>query len=418
MTMIFRYLATVFACFFFLTTQAHAKVVSVDVTGYGLSYKLAVIEGLKEAIAQVSGINISSVDTTALSSIVSEESDNDETQTKQSFSKETQSGIVTQINGYVSGYQVISQDKDDDGTFEVQMVVDIEKYEVPGIENNRRGVAVLGFKANDVACLGSNLSADVQIEGITDALVNAFTATRKFSVLDRDNEDVYNLEKSLVLSVDAQRSEVAKLGQVKGTDYIVTGTVKSLNISSSRKTISISGDSFTTYSASAEIDFRLLAFATRQVKFSSSVRVSLNNAEIAGKKCADILSALMKKAAFQIVDKCLENIYPPLVVSVNQGKVFLNIGGDSIKKGSVYAVYSLGEKIIDPYTGESLGAEESQIATLKISEVKPKYSVGVLESGNIADIQKGQICRFLNSGVKSETKVKKPAKKKISEDEW
>ena len=78
----------------------------------------------------------------------------------------------------------------------------------------------------------------------------------------------------------------------------------------------------------------------------------------------------------------------------------------------------LNGKIIDPYTGESLGAEETQIATLRISEVKPKYSVGILESGDIAKIKKGQICRYLNPTPKTTTKNKKPIKKKISEDEW
>lgn len=417
MITIFKYFAAI-GIFCLWTIQAEAKIVSVEVTGYGASHKTAVIEGLKEAIAQVSGISINAVDTVSLSSLIAEQSDNDNTKSQQHFSKETQSGILTQINGYISGYQVINSAKGDDGAYQVGMIVDIEKYEVPGQNNNRRGIAVLGFKAEKSSCMGTALTATRQIEGITDALVNAFTATRKFSVLDRDNEDVYALEKSLVLSEDAKHSEVAKLGQVKGTDYIVTGTIKSINISANKRKIALSGDIFTTYSASAVIDFRLLAFATRQVKFASSVRVSLGNSEISGKKCQDILSLLMQKAAAQIVDKCIENIYPPLVVNVNGDKIYLNIGGENIKKGSLYAVYSVGEKIIDPYTGESLGAEETQIATLRISEVKPKYSVGILESGDIAKIKKGQICRYLPSIPKTTAKNKNPAKKKISEDEW
>ena len=316
MTTIFKYIAIICGiCFWGI--QAEAKIVSVEVTGYGANHKLAVIEGLKEAIAQVSGISVNAVDTTSLSSIVAEQTNDDKTSSKQHFSKETQSGILTQVNGYVSGYQVVSSIKDDDGTYQVEMIVEIEKYEVPGQDNNRRGIAVLGFKAEKAFCMGTSLTADKQIESVTDALVNALTATRKFSVLDRDNEDVYNLEKSLVLSEDAKRSEIAKLGNVKGTDYIVTGTVKSLSINSNKQKIALTGDTFTTYSASVSIDFKLLAFATRQVKFASSVRVSLGNSEISGKKCQDILLLLMQKAASQIVDKCIENIYPPLIVNVN-----------------------------------------------------------------------------------------------------
>lgn len=418
MIMIFRYITLIVAVMAMQISAASAKVVSVEVTGYGATRKLAVVDGLKEAIAQVSGISINAIDSSSLSSFVAELSSNEDQDEKQLFTKETQSDIMTHINGYVSSYQILFTDREDDGTYKVDMTVDIEKYEVPGPENNRRGVAVIGFKAEKASCFGKPLDADKQIEGITDALVNAFTATRKFSVLDRNNDEAYALEKELILSEDAKRSEVAKLGQVKGTDYIVTGTVKSLRIQSSKQTVSISGDTFTTYSASAEINFRLLAFASRQVKFASSVRVSLGNAEVAGKGCSDVLSLLMQKAATQIVDKCIENIYPPMVVSVNNDKIYLNIGGESVKKGAIYAVYSVGEKIIDPYTGESLGAEESQIATLKITEVKPKYSVGTLEKGNIAEIQKGQICRYISQSASGKAKPKKAKKKKISEDEW
>lgn len=418
MITIFRYITLIVAVMAMQISAASAKVVSVEVTGYGATRKLAVVDGLKEAIAQVSGISINAIDSSSLSSFVAELSSNEDQDEKQLFTKETQSDIMTHINGYVSSYQILFTDREDDGTYKVDMTVDIEKYEVPGPENNRRGVAVIGFKAEKASCFGKPLDADKQIEGITDALVNAFTATRKFSVLDRNNDEAYALEKELILSEDAKRSEVAKLGQVKGTDYIVTGTVKSLRIQSSKQTVSISGDTFTTYSASAEINFRLLAFASRQVKFASSVRVSLGNAEVAGKGCSDVLFLLMQKAAAQIVDKCIENIYPPMVVSVNNDKIYLNIGGESVKKEAIYAVYSVGEKIIDPYTGESLGAEESQIATLKITEVKPKYSVGTLEKGNIAEIQKGQICRYISQSASGKAKPKKAKKKKISEDEW
>ena len=226
MTTIFKYIAIICGiCFWGI--QAEAKIVSVEVTGYGANHKLAVIEGLKEAIAQVSGISVNAVDTMSLSSIVAEQTNDDKTSSKQHFSKETQSGILTQVNGYVSGYQVVSSIKDDDGTYQVEMIVEIEKYEVPGQDNNRRGIAVLGFKAEKAFCMGTSLTADKQIESVTDALVNALTATRKFSVLDRDNEDVYNLEKSLVLSEDAKRSEIAKLGNVKG--FVPKRTINPLN---------------------------------------------------------------------------------------------------------------------------------------------------------------------------------------------
>lgn len=377
----------------FFATESYAKIVKVNVTGYGVSHKLAVVDGLKNAISQVSGITVNSDEDVKLSSLVEEDTADDNSSSKQHFSEASQSDISTKINGFVSSYQVLSSHKNGSGNYETNLVVEIEKYEIPGMDNNRRGIAVLGFKANNAQCFGKQLQSSQQTDEVTLDLVNALTATRKFSVLDRDNEDVYLMEKSLIQSDDAKSSEAAKLSQVKGTDYILTGTVKNLSINANKTTIELTGESYTTYRANAEVDFKLIAFASRQVKFASNVKVSLGNSEISSKGCQDILSILMQKASSQIVDKCIENIYPPMVVNVNGQNIYLNIGGDNVTENSLYDLYSVGETIIDPYTNESLGAEEIKIGTVKITEVKPKYSIGVLEKGEISEVKKGQLCR-------------------------
>ena len=417
MTMIFKakFYALVLALLM-TVTPVFAKTVTVEVTGNGANKQAAINNGIKQAIAQVTGVTISSEDLVTLK--------NDNTSLGfgkkgldiQKFKQETQSNFSSKINGYVSGYSILNSYKEK-GNYEVNLSVSIEKYEVPGMKNNRRGIAVIGFKANSATCLGKKISSEQQIDEVSRALVNAFTTTRKFSVLDRDNEDVYSIEKNLILDKDTQLLEKAKLGQVKGTDYIITGLVKNLRVSSHKQKMVLTGDTFTTYSATASVDFKLLAFATRQVKFASSVKVNLSSAEISGKNCVDIISLLMEKVALQIVNKCIENIYPPRIVNINNNKIYLNIGGENIKKGSLYDVYKIGEKIIDPYTGESLGSEEVQIGTLRISEVKPKYSIGLLEKGKIEEIKKGQICRYNSSRKKTSVKSQKK-KVKISEDEW
>ena len=418
MTTIFKYF--IYALVFFILSfeNISAKTIQLNVSGRGENYKLAVADGLKEAIAQALGVTINANEVISLSSSVKEQSENNDILSKQEFSKQTHNDIFAKMNGVISSYQVISDNKSDDGTYIVDMVVDIEKYDVPGIENNRRGIAVLAFKADNATCMGQKINQAKQIEEITNNLVNSLTATRKFAVLDRDNEDVYNLEKELLQSNDVKLSERAKLAQVKGSDYILTGSIKSLSINSQRHKIELSGDEFTTYSAYAEVDFKLLAFASRQVKFASTVKVSLGNSEISTKKCHNILSLLLKKAADKIVNKCIENIYPPLVVNINENNIYINIGGDMVKSGSLYDIYSTGEKIIDPYTKESLGAEETKVATLRITEVKPKYSVGILEQGNITDIQKGNICRPNLTLPKPKPTKKTPVKRKISNDDW
>lgn len=419
MITIFRYSLALALGYMLSLSVASAKEVTVNVEGYGITYKTAVTEGLKEAISQVYGVTIDSTEVMALSSSISETTGSDNTKEHQSFSKETQSNFFEKTKGYISGYQVLNSSKSDDGTYIVNMTVNIEKYVAPGGNNNRRAIAVLGFKASPAKCFGNALGTEKQVDAITNSLVSGLTATRKFSVLDRDNEDVYALEKELIAGEDAKRSELSKLGMVRGSDYIVTGTIKHLELVTTTRTIGLTGDKLTSKSASADIDYRLLLFADRQVKMSSSVHVKLDNNELSGLSCDAALSKLMQKATDKIVTSTLENIYPPIVVSIKGDSIYLNIGGENIQSGKTYAVYALGEKIIDPYTGESLGAEETKIAILKISDVKPKYSIGTLIEGKIEDIQNGQICRPITvTSEKAVTAPSKKVKKKISEDDW
>jgi tetratricopeptide (TPR) repeat protein len=62
----------------------------------------------------------------------------------------------------------------------------------------------------------------------------------------------------------------------------------------------------------------------------------------------------------------------------------------NVKKGDRFLAYSMGEEFIDPDSGISLGAEEEYVGTLRVRDVKDKFSIaqivegrGVLKRGDI-----------------------------------
>jgi len=90
----------------------------------------------------------------------------------------------------------------------------------------------------------------------------------------------------------------------------------------------------------------------------------------------------------------MANIYPIRVVKVQpNGEIILNQGGVTVKNGEILDVFSKGEKIIDPYTHESLGSSESWIASIKIFRVIPKMSYARVLKGKSSLIRNGSICR-------------------------
>ncbi len=395
--MIFKFLKILLLIVCLLPIKGYSDIYNVTVTGNGITYNQAISDGLEQAIGQVTGMQITSETlSNYLSQSMSSSINGNETE-EDSHKQLLKSNVQTKINGFVSGYKVLSKTKDEDGFFEVELSVDIEKYNAPGPENNRRKIAVSGVTATPGICFRQQLSAQQLSSELTKAFTSAFTNTRRFSILDRSEQDVYNAEKKLIQSSDTAITEKAKLGNVLGADYILTGKVKDVNIWETQQYLSFTNETAIHRGASANIEYTLMVFGTRQVKMSNTVSVQLSENEVNTLNCSSAVTVMLKKAAEKIASDCIDNIYPMMVIRKNDSQIYVNMGTGSVNVGDIYGVYALGEQMIDPYTGESLGEEETKIATLQITTVKPKYSVGRLVSGNINNVGENQICRKENA---------------------
>lgn len=373
--------------------SAEARIESVKVTGYGDNYNEAVIDGLKQAVSQISGISITSNDYYQIKSLRISEQKGDVSKDIDNFNEELSSAFKSKLKGVVKRYDILSTDEQGDKT-KVRMSVTVERYEAPGQSNEtRRRMAVMPFKV--VAppnCRGVN--SDSVSNSVVEALTSQLTSSRRFMVLDRVSKDSYDAEEELINDRNTIDSEKIKLGQVRATDYILTGVVRDLKIDSQVKRNPLNNTVIDTrYAGHLILDFKVLLFATRQVKYSSSVSVSKSDFE--NKGCSQLMDILIKDAAEQAVDMLIDDIYPMIVVKVDTDKktVFLNMGGDRVQIGQKFTINNLGEELIDPYSGESLGAAEEIVAKIKITQVKPKFSVGFIVEGNAEAIIPGQVCR-------------------------
>lgn len=122
---------------------------------------------------------------------------------------------------------------------------------------------------------------------------------------------------------------------------------------------------------------------------SISASGNLNDALI-----GEISRLMSNKIAVRVADTIF-----PIKILAKTGKIAtLNRGdGTGIKVGDEYEVFALGEPIIDPDTGENLGAEEIAVGKLKISRITPKTSQGTITEDNGVD--KGQILRPLEKAA-------------------
>lgn len=360
-----------FALLSLIVAQANAStsVKTIEVTGNGGTKQEAIENAIVEAVRQINGVDVSS----KLSRLNNQQKING----KSMVIKNNMSHLSLNAEGFIENYEILESNCEQE--CEVWLSVSVPVYKSPGKSpDKRRKMAISRFS-------GSHGKA------ITDNLQTLLVQSRRFAVLDREHDDLYADEKALLQSSDTPLKEKVRLGQVLGLDYIVTGTTEELQSSGAK--YNLTGESQFGKKVQTVIKFKIINLATRQVKWQDQQTL------IGSPKQLDTVKPVIRSI--------IESIYPLKVVSVKQQQIILNQGAKNIEKGSIYNLFQLGEKLIDPYTKESLGFEEYQIGQLEIVRVTSKISYAKLIDGEINRVKEGLIARF-HDPLQQDVELKKP----------
>jgi hypothetical protein len=139
---------------------------------------------------------------------------------------------------------------------------------------------------------------------------------------------------------------------------------------------------------------RLLESANLQLDNSAFVRnpeflVGEKGSNLTEKALQEMARLMAEKAALRVTDVLL----PAKVLAVRDGSVTLNRGdGTGVTVGQTWRVLAQGETLVDPDTGENLGAEEVPVGAIRITAVNPKMSVGEI-CGENRGVAKGCVLR-------------------------
>jgi TolB-like protein len=373
-----------------------------EVTGYGSTKELAVVNGLIEAIQQIKGVKVSSVKELKSSLVEMMKERNGVETSRLDFEAMQQNDILSKTEGYVKSYKVLNIERRADGLgWDALLRVEVPVYLTPGISpHSRIKIAVMPFRNSkgQYRSIESFVSSEVVSESLVQKLVTEFTQARKFSVLDRDYIAEYLKEKKMLLSPDASINELSKIGEVLGVDYMVVGNIKDFNINNYQYVINVTGEKKYDLSATMLVEYRIIVMATRQIKWSDSISVSLREADfqdlVSDFRQDAVEGALIGVVAKKIVVGAMDNIYPIRVVKVDShSTLILNQGGISLSVGELLEVFNRGEIVKDPYTGESLGAVERRAATVEVTRVTPKMSYADILQGDATEVREGAICR-------------------------
>ena len=355
--------------------------VTVRAQGQGVDRESATQNALAEALRQINGLSMKASQKNSVQAARSTKTVNDSESITSTLKRTTSTNAHITTAGVISSYS-IEDDWQENGLTYVVIKATAERYETPGHSpDNRRKLAVLPF------WFQGNPSTT---QTVTQAVVTRLVQARRFSVLDRENQWAYDQEKAQWTSSDSRIREKAKLAHRLGADYLVIGDLVRFDARHEVKTLELTGERLESDTGNARLSYRVLVPATRQVKWSADIDVSLPEDGSTGQAPTLRLADLL---ADELARDLLEAIYPIKVLKAEaSGRVVINQGGASVHLGDKYTVFAPGKLLRDPYTKESLGYEERKVAVIELTDVKPKYSVArVVES--LGAIPKHSICR-------------------------
>jgi len=402
----FKYLKSL-SIFLFLNlilvtiSYADIKVKQVTVDGVGKTKSKAVADALVQALSQVKGIQISSKDTlrSSLSAIAIQSNasinngalpDSSSVKSSNTILADTTISQVQQATyGYVKLYKMVSSSKKDD-LYQVVLKVDIPEYVKNESQQNLKlkKVAILPFSIDSGAVNFGDVSKDSVVKSIQQGLVDQFTQSRKFSVVDRNSldDERYSQEAKRILNGESNMANMSKFGNRTMADYILVGNIT--NFSVNKKQSSYYGENFTSYTISAIVTYRLLEVATMEVKWSNTVNENLSGdasslfIQADNGSYSQASNYLVKQLTKKVSDQVIGVAYPLTVLKVLDNNVYLDQGGERVTRGSIYNVFARGNVVKDLSTGRLITINGKKVATIKITDVMPKYSIGEIMQGN------------------------------------
>ncbi|MDP0563011.1 MAG: CsgG/HfaB family protein [Candidatus Endonucleobacter sp. (ex Gigantidas childressi)] len=378
-----------------LSLQSYAAITTVtkQTVGHASTQEEALINALMESVQQVEGVNINTV-RGLRSNLMKVMGVGAEGVTVNSINTHISAKVLGHIKGYVKSYDVISSEKTADG-WKVTIKAILEQYKALAPERaGMRSIAVMPFRV--IGAPTQNIAAQYLVDKIANDFTVDLTQSGKFRVLDRTYFKEYMSEIGKMASPLSNPREALKIGQKLGADYLLVGNVSYLG--AEKKGQSYYGADFSTSQITGQIQYRLIEVGPQEIIWADTHDFSVQEKRVKDmlrdKTPSEAADIILTEATHSITTRILDGIYPIKVLNVNDANsILLNQGGKRLIVGQLFEVAGKSSSFVDPDTQLSISTDGATIATLKVTEVKPKYSVTKLIGGNLAKISTGSIVR-------------------------
>lgn len=267
-----------------------------------------------------------------------------------------------------------------------------------------------------------NPGAMVPVQGIEAIITDVMHKTARFRMVERKVLDQAIQEQDLGASGRVAQPSAAKVGNILGAQYLLQAVVTNYEAGVKKqgggllggaiggKTGAIIGGlSMNSSTGVIGMNFRLIDSETTEVVFTNQVEVAVKESGLSfggvgfagGAGLGGFMSGYAKTPIGQaVISACNRGVYDLIkqigtspaegsVVTVRDGKVYLNLGSDSVGVGEKILIQSKGEALIDPETGISLGSDTTDLGHVEVASVQEKFSIANNIDCDLAAVTRG-----------------------------
>ena len=218
----------------------------------------------------------------------------------------------------------------------------------------------------------------------------------KFSVVEREKLALVLKEQGLASSGAVDPQTAAKVGRLLGVKYVLTGGIDKFAINKTGGRIgALGGLGGNVVEAEATVNVRFVDTTTaeRIVALAADGEVKKGGGFFRGNELSrdaewGIASEAIEKASKAVVanlvgggyvDKlaaAMPTVTEGRIIKVEGNRAWINLGATAgLKAGDQLSVVSVGEALIDPDTGQKLGADEKETGSGEVVEVQEKFAI-------------------------------------------
>lgn len=252
----------------------------------------------------------------------------------------------------------------------------------------------------------SSANSGVPVNGIEAIVIDSLAQTGRFRLVERTALNSVLDEQDLAASGRVATPSGAATGNVLGAEFLVQVVVTDYESNTSGKSGGVGGLLRSKVPVLGGIgggksegrvglNVRLIDAETSEIVFTKQIEAIIKETNLSfggiGFGSDAILGGFMSSYAktpigqaviaginegvFELVKQVGAKAAEGSVVKADPTQIYTNLGADSVSVGDVLRIRRMGEELIDPETGISLGGSMTTIGEIEVMQVEEKFSI-------------------------------------------